>query len=142
MNLNWYEVLGLPRTATTEQIVERHRLLARRYHPDKAGDDDPWPARIMPLINQAASTLSDPVRRAEYDARLELPPPPKVSPHVAPKEPPHPQPRQVPPPQRQAPPVKGVIETLFSSRMLDIAERGIDLIRKLRGDDPKKGGDN
>jgi molecular chaperone DnaJ len=62
-----YDVLGVPTTASATSIRESYRRLAREYHPDRAlgsaaGGDK------MPLINEAYRVLSDPGRRAVYDA--------------------------------------------------------------------------
>ncbi len=62
-----YDVLGVPTTASASSIRESYRRLAREYHPDRAfgsaaGGDK------MPLINEAYRVLSDPGRRAMYDA--------------------------------------------------------------------------
>lgn len=62
-----YDVLGVPTTASAATIRESYRRMAREYHPDRslgsaAGGDK------MPLINEAYRVLSDPARRAVYDA--------------------------------------------------------------------------
>lgn len=62
-----YDVLGVPTTASATTIRESYRRLAREYHPDRAlgsaaGGDK------MPAINEAYRVLSDPGRRAVYDA--------------------------------------------------------------------------
>ncbi len=57
-----YGVLGVPRTAAAREIESAYRNLVRRTHPDAGGTD--WPFR---LVQEAYETLSDPVRRAEYD---------------------------------------------------------------------------
>jgi len=58
-----YEVLGVPSTATAEEIKRAYRLQARRHHPDVSGADD----ATMQTLNQAWATLGDPVRRQAYD---------------------------------------------------------------------------
>lgn len=57
-----YGVLGVARTATPDEIESAYRNLVRRTHPD-AGGTDP----LFRLVQEAYETLSDPVRRAEYD---------------------------------------------------------------------------
>jgi hypothetical protein len=58
-----YEILQVPRNATTEEIIAAHRRLVRRLHPDSpTGDTD-----AAALLNVARDILSDPITRAEYD---------------------------------------------------------------------------
>jgi curved DNA-binding protein CbpA len=66
---NYYEVLGLPRGATTVEIKQKYRELARKFHPDLV-EDKVLGQRIFTQINQAYRTLSDSERRSEYDASL------------------------------------------------------------------------
>jgi molecular chaperone DnaJ len=54
-------------TATTDEIRQAYRGLARRLHPDRAG---PASSARMAVVNQAWFVLSDPGRRAIYDASL------------------------------------------------------------------------
>ena len=68
---NHYELLGLPRTASLEDIKKRYRELAREYHPD-VNRDKPDAARMFSKINAAYRTLSHPDERATYDADLVL----------------------------------------------------------------------
>src|SRR5579872_498864 len=63
---NHYEALGLPPTATPEQIKRKYRELARRYHPDVNASAEA--ANRIISINQAYRVLGDPDRRATYDA--------------------------------------------------------------------------
>ena len=63
-----YRVLMLAENADPEIITAVHRRLAKRYHPDL--DPSPEAARRMAEINDAYETLSDPPRRARYDAEL------------------------------------------------------------------------
>jgi curved DNA-binding protein len=63
--VDFYEVLGVPRDATREQIQRAYRALARRYHPDV--NADPAAPERFKQINEAYEVLSDPQRRARYD---------------------------------------------------------------------------
>lgn len=57
-----YQVLGVQRTATAEEITTAYRSLAQAEHPDKGGDT----ARMQD-INRAFALLSDSVLRGDYD---------------------------------------------------------------------------
>lgn len=61
--MNLYEELELPRDCTAEQIKNQYRALAQRHHPDKGGDIEKFRT-----IKFAYEVLSDPERKAEYDA--------------------------------------------------------------------------
>ena len=61
--MNFYEALNLTPSATTAEIEESYRTLARKVHPD------PAEAR-MKLLNRIRDTLTDPDRRAKYDREL------------------------------------------------------------------------
>lgn len=63
--VDYYAVLGLPPSADDATIRLAYRRLARRYHPDIAGDEN---LHLMQTLNQAYRTLSDPERRRLYDA--------------------------------------------------------------------------
>ncbi len=65
-----YEILGVPRTATREQIKKRYRQLVRKYHPDVA--EDKAAARVAFLqISEAYQTLTNPDKRVIYDAEMD-----------------------------------------------------------------------
>ena len=66
---NYYEVLGLPPGATTDQIKKKYRELARKFHPDVV-QDKTLGQRVFTQINQAYSVLGDPERRAQYNGTL------------------------------------------------------------------------
>ncbi len=63
---DYYQVLGVARDASAEEIRKAYRKLARKYHPDVSKEADA--AARMSEINEANSVLSDPERRAAYDA--------------------------------------------------------------------------
>ena len=68
---DYYEVLGLERTAAAGEVKRRYRELAKRVHPDRAGEEGGDGAgRRMALINEAYDVLSDPGRRKRYDLWL------------------------------------------------------------------------
>src|ERR1700754_1397259 len=62
---DFYEVLGVPRTADRDEIQRAYRTLARRYHPDV--NRDPQAEERFKEINEAFSVLSDAEQRARYD---------------------------------------------------------------------------
>src|ERR1700732_535256 len=64
---DYYKVLGVPRTASQEDIKKAFRKLARQYHPDVAKDKKGGEARFKE-INEAYEVLGDPANRAKYDA--------------------------------------------------------------------------
>nr|WP_221475181.1 DnaJ C-terminal domain-containing protein [Sphaerisporangium rubeum] len=61
-----YEVLGVPRTATREEIQRAYRKLARSHHPDVS--KDPGAEERFKDIAEAWDVLSDPAKRRRYDA--------------------------------------------------------------------------
>ncbi|MDN0195930.1 MULTISPECIES: J domain-containing protein [Streptomyces] len=65
MARDFYEVLGVPRTADRDEIQRAYRTLARKYHPDV--NKDPQAEERFKEINEAFSVLSDPEQRARYD---------------------------------------------------------------------------
>ena len=71
-----YQLLGVDADASSDEIQRAYRLLALRLHPDVAPDADP---AAMAAINGAWSVLSDPARRAAYDAGLGRPEPPPAA---------------------------------------------------------------
>jgi hypothetical protein len=60
-----YDVLGVPATATPDEVRAAFRQAARDHHPDTGGD-----GRRMLDLNAAWHVLGDPIRRAAYDRQL------------------------------------------------------------------------
>jgi DnaJ-class molecular chaperone len=59
---DYYAALGVPKTATSDEIKKAFRRLASTHHPDKGGDTQKFQA-----IQEAYATLGDEQKRAEYD---------------------------------------------------------------------------
>ena len=62
---DYYQILGVPRDASGEQITKAFRKLARRYHPDV--NQDPGAEEKFKEINEAHAVLKDPDKRERYD---------------------------------------------------------------------------
>ncbi len=63
---DYYEIMQLSPNADTETVHRVYRLLAQRYHPDNTGTGN---SELFVQLTEAFQTLSDPERRAAYDAR-------------------------------------------------------------------------
>ena len=63
---DYYDVLGVSKTATADEIKKAYRKLARQYHPD-VNKDNPEAAEKFKEASEAYSVLSDEQKRAQYD---------------------------------------------------------------------------
>ncbi len=67
---NYYDILGVSKTASADEIKESYRNLCKTHHPDVGGD-----AEKMKDINEAYDTLSDEGKRRNYDTpQPQIPP--------------------------------------------------------------------
>ena len=64
-NKSYYDVLGVKRDASGDEIKKAFRKLAAKYHPDAGGDEQKFKE-----VSEAYTTLSDPQKRREYDQML------------------------------------------------------------------------
>lgn len=62
MAKDYYQILGVSRDASPEEIKKAYYKLAHKYHPDKGGDE-----KKFKEINEAYQVLSDKEKRAQYD---------------------------------------------------------------------------
>ena len=64
--IDYYQVLGVPKTATEKEIKDAYRKLARKHHPD-LNPNDPEANKKFQQLNEANEVLSDPEKRKKYD---------------------------------------------------------------------------
>ena len=63
MSKDYYEILGVAKTSSKEEIKKAYRALAHKYHPDKGGGSEDK----FKEINEAYYVLGDEKRKSEYD---------------------------------------------------------------------------
>ena len=78
--MDYYETLGVARTATEEEIKKAYRKLAMQYHPDRNPGDKEAETKFK-QVQEAYDTLFDTNKRARYNGSKPQPkPPPKPKP--------------------------------------------------------------
>jgi DnaJ-class molecular chaperone len=71
MKVNYYEVLGVERSASEQVIRDRFRQLARENHPDRyKGPDKGEAERKFQTLTEAVNVLTNPARRKQHDAEV------------------------------------------------------------------------
>lgn len=60
--MNYYEILGVSKSSSSEEIKQAYKKLAKQHHPDRGGDSN-----FFSQINAAYDVLKDPVKKQEYD---------------------------------------------------------------------------
>ena len=63
---DYYEVLGIKKGASDEEIKKAYRQMAKKYHPD-LNKGDANAEQMFKDVNEAYSVLSDPQKKARYD---------------------------------------------------------------------------
>lgn len=67
MAKDYYQILGVPRNASDDEIKKAYRRLAMQYHPDRNPGREKWANEKFKEINEAYAVLGNPEKRRQYD---------------------------------------------------------------------------
>jgi curved DNA-binding protein CbpA len=67
MSKDYYEILGLRRDSTEEEVAQNYKKKVLRWHPKFAKEDQTTAHYHFSEISEAFEVLSDPIKRAFYD---------------------------------------------------------------------------
>lgn len=67
MKKDYYQILGVPKNASAEEIKKAYRKLAMQYHPDRNPGREEWANQKFKEINEAYSVLGNEEKRKQYD---------------------------------------------------------------------------
>lgn len=67
MAKDYYQILGIPRDASDQDIKKAYRNMAMQYHPDRNPDKEAWANEKFKGINEAYAVLGNPEKRQQYD---------------------------------------------------------------------------
>jgi curved DNA-binding protein CbpA len=71
MKVNYYEILGVERSASEQEIRDKFRRLAREHHPDRyRGNDKSEAERKFQTLTEAVNVLTNSTKRKQHDAEL------------------------------------------------------------------------
>lgn len=71
MKVNYYEILGVERSASDQEIRDRFRQLARENHPDRyRGPDKSDAERNFQTLTEAVNVLTNPAKRKQHDSEI------------------------------------------------------------------------
>ncbi len=67
MSKDYYQILGVPRNASDEEIKKAYRKLAMQFHPDRNPGEEDWANEKFKEINEAYGVLGNAEKRQQYD---------------------------------------------------------------------------